>query len=147
MKSKNYNKKGTFWILLIILSTLIYAVGDVLLKQGNIDLGSTFQRLLEGEFWIALVTSMPIIASIGLALLAKLVMGIVLSKNPLATSEGFFLAFSVIFIFLMGMFFFGESVEPTDVLGLIIIVIGILFVYLPSSNHETDATKEEVLSL
>ncbi|MFW9964745.1 MAG: hypothetical protein ACFFCX_14350 [Candidatus Sifarchaeia archaeon] len=140
-KIKPYTK-ATFWIPLIS-ATIIYGVGDVLLKMGNMDIGSSFQRLLEGEFWLAFILSAPIIAAFGFALLAKLIMGVVLSKNPLGISEGFFLAFSVMIVFVLGIIFFAESVDVLNIIGLITIVVGIILVYAPISVKDKDSILED----
>ena len=139
-KMKPYTK-ATFWIPLLV-ATVVYGVGDVLLKMGNMDIGSTFERLLEGEFWLAFIQSVPIIAAFGSSLLAKLIMGIVLSKNPLGISEGFFLSFSVMIVFVLGIIFFAESVDYLSIIGLITIVVGIILVYSPVSAKDEDSTLE-----
>lgn len=136
------NARATFWFPLLI-ATAIYGVGDVLLKMGNMDIGSTFERLLEGEFWLAFILSAPIIAALGLSLVAKLIMGVVLSKNPLGISEGFFLAFSVMTVFVLGIFLFAESVDYLNIAGLIAIVVGIILVYSPVSVKDEDSVLED----
>jgi len=136
------NARATFWFPLLI-ATAIYGVGDVLLKMGNMDIGSTFERLLEGEFWLAFILSAPIIAALGLSLVAKLIMGVVLSKNPLGISEGFFLAFSVMAVFVLGIFLFAESVDYLNIAGLIAIVVGIILVYSPVSVKDEDSVLED----
>lgn len=136
------NARATFWFPLLI-ATAIYGVGDVLLKMGNMDIGSTFERLLEGEFWLAFILSAPIIAAFGLSLVAKLIMGVVLSKNPLGISEGFFLAFSVMTVFVLGIFLFAESVDYLNIAGLIAIVVGIILVYSPVSVKDEDSVLED----
>jgi multidrug transporter EmrE-like cation transporter len=141
-KMKPYTR-ATFWIPLII-ATAVYGIGDVLLKMGNMDIGSTFERLLEGEFWLALIQSGPIIVAFAASLLAKLIMGLVLSRNPLGISEGFFLAFSVIIVFVLGIIFFAESVDYLNIVGLIVIVVGIILVYFPVSAKEEEAAQEVV---
>ncbi len=140
-KMKPYTK-ATFWIPLLIATT-IYGIGDVLLKMGNMDIGSTFERLFEGDFWLAFILSVPIIAAFGSSLLAKLTMGIVLSKNPLGISEGFFLAFSVMIVFVLGIFFFGESVDYLNIIGLITIVVGIILIYSPVSTDDGNSIMED----
>lgn len=142
-KAKPY-AKATFWIPLFI-ATIVYGIGDVLLKVGNMDIGSTFERLLEGEYWLAFLLSVPIITAFGLSLGAKLIMGVVLSKNPLGISEGFFLAFSVLIVFMLGIFFFGETVDMLNVTGLIAIVIGIILVYMPVSEREELEMEDELI--
>ena len=143
VNDKSY-QRATFWIPLLI-ATIVYGIGDVLLKLGNMDIGSTFERILQGEFWFALVSSVPIIAAFGASFLAKLIMGVVLSKNPLGISEGFFLAFSVLTVFILGISFFGETVNFLNVIGLILIVIGILFVYSPETgDDEVIDTRDDV---
>ncbi|MHA1908081.1 MAG: hypothetical protein ACW98Y_12350 [Candidatus Thorarchaeota archaeon] len=138
MENEKSYQKATFWIPLLI-ATIVYGIGDVLLKLGNMDIGSTFERILQGEFWIALISSVPIIAAFGASFLAKLIMGVVLSKNPLGISEGFFLAFSVLTVFIMGISFFGETVDILNVIGIILIVIGILFVYSPETEEKEES--------
>lgn len=140
-KTKPY-AKATFWIPLLV-ATAIYGIGDVLLKMGNMDIGSSFERLLEGEFWLAFILSVPIIAAFGSALLAKLIMGVVLSKNPLGISEGFFLAFSVMIVFVLGIIFFAESVDYLNIVGLITIVVGIILVYSPVSVKDEESIPED----
>jgi len=140
-KMKPYTR-ATFWFPLLI-ATAVYGVGDVLLKMGNMDIGSTFERLLEGEFWLAFIQSGPIIAAFGASLLAKLIMGIVLSKNPLGISEGFFLAFSVMIVFVLGIIFFAESVDYLNIVGIITIVVGIILVYFPVSVKDQDSNLED----
>lgn len=140
-KMKPYTR-ATFWIPLLI-ATVVYGIGDVLLKMGNMDIGSTFARLLEGEFWLAFVLSVPIIAAFGSSLLAKLIMGVVLSKNPLGISEGFFLAFSVMIVFVLGIILFTESVDYLNIVGIITIVVGIILVYSPITENDEDSIPED----
>jgi len=134
--------RATFWIPLLI-ATVVYGIGDVLLKMGNMDIGSTFERLLEGEFWLAFILSGPIIAAFFSSLLAKLIMGIVLSKNPLGISEGFFLSFSVMIVFILGVIFFTESVDYLNIIGIITIVVGIILVYSPETRSDDDSILED----
>lgn len=140
-KMKSYTR-ATFWFPLAI-ATVVYGVGDVLLKMGNMDIGSTFERLLEGEFWLAFIQSGPIIVAFGASLFAKLIMGWVLSRNPLGISEGFFLAFSVIIVFVLGIIFFAESVDYLNIIGLIAIVVGIILVYFPVSAKDEETALED----
>jgi multidrug transporter EmrE-like cation transporter len=119
----------------------MYGIGNVLLKLGNMDIGSKFERFPQGEFWFALVSSVPIIATFEVSFLTKWIMGIVLSKNPLGISEGLLLAFSALTVFILGISFFGETVNFLNVIGLILIVIGLLFVYSPETEE-----KEEINS-
>ncbi len=137
--------RATFWFPLLI-ATAIYGAGDVLLKMGNMDVGSTFERLLEGEFWLAFILSAPIIAAFGLSLVAKLIMGVVLSKNPLGISEGFFLAFSVMTVFTLGILLFAESVDYLNTAGLIAIAVGIILVYSPVSVKDEDSVLEDEMN-
>ncbi|MFW9850524.1 MAG: hypothetical protein ACFFF4_15440 [Candidatus Thorarchaeota archaeon] len=117
----------SLWVPLL-LSVVIYSLGDVLLKQGNTDIGSTIHRLLEGSFWVAIILSAPILFAFALTFASKLVMGVVLSKNDLGVSEGLFLALSVGTLFIMGVIFFAESATPFQLAGLMMLIVGIILV-------------------
>jgi multidrug transporter EmrE-like cation transporter len=117
----------TLWIPLFS-AVIIYSFGDVLLKQGNMDLGSTIESLLQGSFWLALILSFPIIIAFVLTFASKMIMGVVLSKNDLGVSEGLFLALSVGILFILGVIFFSETANPFQFIGLILLMLGILLV-------------------
>jgi len=70
-------------------------------------------------------------------------MGVVLSKNPLGISEGFFLAFSVMIVFVLGIILFTESVDYLNIVGIITIVVGIILVYFPVSVKDQDSNLED----
>ncbi|MFX1482194.1 MAG: hypothetical protein ACFFCP_03290 [Promethearchaeota archaeon] len=124
---KNRTRSLTLWIPLA-LAVVAYAFGDVLLKQGNIDLESTLESLFQGSFWIALLLSAPILAAFVFIMGSKLVMGVVLSKNQLGMSEGLFLALSVGLLTILGVAFFAETATTLQVIGLLLLMVGIVLV-------------------
>ncbi len=126
-----------FWFPLI-LAILIYCIGDVLLKIGNAELGFQLSGIFEEEFWVALIASLPIVSSFILAMTSKLIMGLVLSKNPLGITEGIFLALTAVITFFLGILIFGENLMSIDLVAISLIAIGILLVY------NFDIQKEEI---
>jgi multidrug transporter EmrE-like cation transporter len=137
----------TLWIPLF-LAVIFYSFGDVLLKQGNMDLGSTIESLLQGSFWIALFLSLPVIIAFALTFASKMIMGIVLSKNDLGVSEGLFLALSVGILSILGVIFFNETANRFQILGLILLIVGILLVsdredYIPVPIIEDPEPEQE----
>ena len=116
-----------FWFPMT-LAILIYSLGDVLLKIGNIEINSTLLSILQGGFWVAFLTNFPIILAFTFALLSKLILGYILSRNPLGLSEGIFLAFTAILTFILGVVIFSESITSIDVVAIIFIALGILIV-------------------
>ncbi|MFW9997535.1 MAG: DMT family transporter [Candidatus Odinarchaeota archaeon] len=124
-----------FWLPLM-LAIVLYSIGDALLKQGNVEIASTFQSLFQSDFWMALTSNLPIIFAFSCALASKLVMGYVLAKNPLGLSEGIFIALSVVLTFIFGVVFFKEQVDVSDAVGIIAIVGGILFLFSSYENKE-----------
>lgn len=138
MVGRDRRKLFALWIPLII-AVFAYALGDVLLKQGNMDLGSTLEGLLQGSFWFAFFMSLPIVLAFSLTISSKLLMGKVLSKNDLGTSEGIFLALSILLLFLFGIFFFTERANIQQLVGLFFVMGGILMVSSrEDENNETD---------
>ena len=115
------------WLPLFV-AILLYIIGDVLLKQGNMDIGSTIESLLQGSFWIALILSIPIVLAFGLTFASKIVMGVVLSKNDLGLSEGLFLALSVAGLFIFGVLVFSEVATIPQIIGIILLIGGIILV-------------------
>ena len=115
------------WLPLVI-AIILYVFGDALLKQGNMDIGSTIESLLQGSFWIALILSIPIVLALGLTFTSKIVMGVVLSKNDLGISEGLFLAMSVVGLFLFGILFFSEVATIPQIIGIILLIGGTILV-------------------
>ena len=124
------------------LAILFYCIGDVLLKIGNIEIGSDITNIFQGLFWIAFLSNMPIITSFILAIISKLLMGKVLSKNPLGITEGIFLAFTALMTFFLGVFIFQEKISLIDLVAISLIALGILLVYNFDSNSIKSNTKE-----
>jgi multidrug transporter EmrE-like cation transporter len=136
MIPRQRTKVITFWLPLLI-AIVLYSIGDILLKQGNIELATTFQSLLQSDFWAAFIINLSIIIAFSVALASKLVMGYVLAKNPFGLTEGLFLAFSVLLIFIFGVVFFKEQVDVTSFLGIIAIVVGIPLLYSSYKDKKT----------
>ena len=127
----DFHKKGRFrslWLPLIF-AIFTYCIGDVLLKKGNIEIGSTLPSLFQITFWSAFISNLPIISAFVCALTSKLIMGYVLSRNPLGLSEGLFLALSVILTFILGIIIFNELVTWVDIVAICTISLGILLIY------------------
>ncbi|MHA1863739.1 MAG: hypothetical protein ACTSWA_08210 [Candidatus Thorarchaeota archaeon] len=141
---KEKHRYITLWAPLI-LAIVFYIIGDVFLKVGNMDIGSTIGSLLQGSFWIALILSIPIVLAFGLTFASKIVMGVVLSKNDLGTSEGLFLAMSIAGLFVFGILFFSEVVSTNQIIGVILLIGGIILVsdreeakLMPMSENEEE---------
>ncbi|MFX1517142.1 MAG: hypothetical protein ACFFC6_12640 [Promethearchaeota archaeon] len=135
----NFHKKEKwlpFWFPMS-LAILIYSLGDVLLKMGNIEISSTLPSILQGDFWIAFITNFPIILAFVFALLSKLVMGYILSRNPLGPTEGVFLALTAILSFILGIVIFSESITLLDGVAIIFIALGILIVYFDIEKEDS----------
>jgi multidrug transporter EmrE-like cation transporter len=113
----------------MILAILTYCLGDVLLKIGNIEIESTLPSILKGGFWVAFFTNLPIISAFVFALISKLIMGFILSRNPLGITEGIFLALTAIFSFILGVLIFNENITTTDGVAICFIAIGIFIAY------------------
>ena len=129
-------KIADFWFP-IIIAIIIYSIGDVLLKIGNIEVGSDFVSIFNANFWISFILNLQIVFAFISALISKLIMGFVLSKNPLGVSEGTFLAISAILTFLFGAIIFNEDIFLLDVFAISLISIGILLIFY-QNNLESE---------
>lgn len=109
-----------FWIPLLV-AVLSYALSDLLLKVGNIELGSSLSSFF--------------IIAIFLAFFSKIIMGYVLAKNPLGISEGIFIALAILFAFIFSIWIFQENINVLNFIGLIFLIGGI---FLTSFNKDKD---------
>ncbi|MFX0151607.1 MAG: hypothetical protein ACFFAJ_12545 [Candidatus Hodarchaeota archaeon] len=128
MKSNKIEHAGTFWIPLF-LAVLIFCIAEVLLKWGNIEINSTTSALFKGELWFRFLTNISIVIAFVLSLISKLIMGYILSKNPLGFSEGLFLGLSALTLFTLGIVFFYELLNIQKASAICIIAIGIFLLY------------------
>jgi multidrug transporter EmrE-like cation transporter len=133
-----------FWIPLLV-AVLTYAISDLLLKVGNTELDSSLTNLFQGNFLFNLLGNVSFIIALCLAFFSKIVMGYVLTKNPLGISEGFFLAFSILITFSFGIWIFQESTNILNVIGLVLIIVGIFITYYYKISDENQE-KEEIKS-
>lgn len=139
MNSRKNERLWVFWVP-FSLAILIYCAADVLLKWGNIEINSTLNNLFQGEFWFIFLFNFSIIFAFVLALISKLIMGYILSKNPLGLSEGLFLGFSAMILFLLGIVFFNEAFTFQRAIAICTITVGIFLLY--SRRSSTNSSKE-----
>ena len=117
----------------------MYALSDLLLKIGNTELNSSLSTIFQGNFLLNLFENINIVLAFCIAMFSKLVMGYVLSKNPLNISEGLFLALSVLITFLLGVIFFKENCNIKNIFGLIFIIIGFFFIYYGKNDKRRNS--------
>lgn len=142
MKSRKDGYFWNFWFPLF-LAILIYCAGDVLLKRGNIEIKGTLSGLFQGEIWLEFFLNLTIIAAFVLLLISKLIMGYILSKNPLGFSQGLFLGSSAFLLFLLSMIFFNETLTFWKAIAICTITIGIFLLH--SSENSTNSSLKKDL--
>ena len=127
----NSLKKGYFWNFWfpLFIAILIYCTADVLLKRGNIEIRSTLPGLFQGIIWLELILNHTIIFAFALSLISKLIMGYILSQNPLGFSQGLFLGISAFLLFLFGIIFFNEALTFSKAIAIGAITIGIFLLH------------------
>lgn len=118
-----------FWIPLLV-AVLSYALSDLLLKVGNIELGAP----LSSYFIIAIF----------LSFFSKIIMGYVLAKNPLGISEGIFIALAILFAFIFGKWIFQENINVLNFIGLIFLIGGIFLIFLNKDNDYENEDKTKI---
>ncbi len=138
-----FHKKQRIWSLWIPITfgILTYCIGDVLLKMGNYELGSTLLSIFQSDFWVLFVSNIPIIAAFAFVIASKLIMGYVYAKNPFGLTQGLFLSISVVIAFIFSFSIFNELFTFIDVLGICAISLGIILVYTSKSYN---LSREEV---
>jgi len=134
MKIQDTERLKNFWIPMV-LAIIIYCIGDVLLKMGNIELNSSFSSILQGEFWLSFIQNLPINLAFVSAITSKLLMGVILAKNALGLSEGIFLALTTILTFFLGIIIFEENFTPLNLVAIVLIAGGIVLV-----NYEENSS-------
>jgi multidrug transporter EmrE-like cation transporter len=139
----DFLKEKRIWSLWLpmAIGIVTYCIGDVLLKVGNYELGSTFVSIFQGDFWVAFITNILIIFAFVFILASKLIMGYVYAKNPFGLTQGLFLAFSVIVAFILGYIIFSEMIAFTDVIAIAAISLGIILVYTSKSYKVSSSEK------
>lgn len=141
----NSRKDGIFWNFWfpLFLAILIYCAADVLLKRGNIEIRGTLSSLFQGEIWLEFILNLTIITAFVLSLISKLIMGYILSKNPLGFSQGLFLGISAFLLFLFGIIFFNETLTFWKAVAICAITIGIFLLH--SSGNSTNSSMKKEL--
>ncbi len=112
--------------LLIIVSILLGAVGQVLMKWG------TLQSAASGTdgLWAVVqkyATSLPILAGLSCYALSAFIWIFAIAKVELSYAYPM-VALSYIAVVIMSYFFFGEAITPLRLAGLATIIIGVLLI-------------------
>lgn len=107
-------------LVLIFGSVMFSVVGQLFLKSGAQQLAG----LTRGEFLIAAVRDMRVLAGLVAWIVSTLCWLYVLRVAPLSRAYGL-TSLTYVLIFMASVFLFGERVRPLHVVGTLLIVIGI----------------------
>ncbi|WP_027415579.1 hypothetical protein [Aneurinibacillus terranovensis] len=112
--------KGLF---LIIFSVMVGSVGQVLLKVGMNKIGSTSLNVLPSKL-ITIFTNPMIVLGFICFISSSLLWMVVISGNQLSSAYPM-VSLGYIFVFIMSIFLFNETVTVPKSIGLMVIVLGV----------------------
>lgn len=119
---------GRIVFLLAVLSlAVLHTVGEVLYKRGGMSAFEDESSAKNLQSWSRFILSSIVILSLAITLVTKVLYGILLTSNPLNTTGGIYLAGVALISVLAGRTFFGERLAKGQILGFVLIAIGIIF--------------------
>ncbi len=110
-------------LLLILISVLLGAAGQVLLKMGALRVGASEVGLL---LW-RIVTSPHILAGFALYGAASVLWIVVLSRAPLSLAYPL-LSLGYVIVLMASAYLFGETIPAVRVAGVAAIILGLVLV-------------------
>lgn len=114
-------------LLLIIVSVLLGAIGQILVKIGaqHLELSFTWTNLWPSL--IAIMKNIPVMSGLLIYGLSFIIWVKVLTKTDLSYAYPF-VSIGYLFILIVSYFFFKEHFTLSRVMGTMLIVLGVIFV-------------------
>jgi len=112
--------------LAVILLAFFHSCAEIIFKKGSMKALSDAGRARTVRFWIRLVTSPIVIASLAISAGIKIIYGIVLTSNPLFVIGGTYLAAVALFSVIGGRMFFSEEISQKQLIGFVLIICGMI---------------------
>jgi drug/metabolite transporter (DMT)-like permease len=118
-------------VLYIIPIAILHVIGEIIYKKGSeeffhqldsVDTTGLIEKLTAG---IKFFLKRKIFFSIVISLTAKLLFAVMLQFTLLSTTPAIYLALVIIFSQIGGMMTFSEKINGIQVLGVLIILIGV----------------------
>ena len=111
----------------VLVLAILHTLGEVLYKSATTSF-VRMKRPPRSQFSFRML-GIPLViigGSIGISLGVKIIYGILLGLNPLSVTTGLFLGSIAIFSIIFGKLFFHEQVSSYQVLGIVLIALGII---------------------
>ena len=111
----------------VLVLAILHTLGEVLYKNATTSI-VRMKRSPRSQFSfrILCIPLFIIGVSIGISLGVKIIYGILLGLNPLSVTAGLFLGSIAFFSIIFGKLFFHEQVSHYQVLGIVLIALGII---------------------
>ena len=111
-----------FFLSLILVASLVYAISDVLLKFAKVS--SLLNLILVGNTEI-LIMLLLLIAGLSFTFINKILGAYILSKYPLGITTAISLSLIILLSILFGSIFFMETIYPQQIVGILFVILGI----------------------
>lgn len=118
--------------LLFILVNVLVVFGQTIMKYGMNKIGN-FSSIQFSTFLVKLFTSPFVVIGIGFYAISTIVWLMILSRVSLSTAYPV-LSLGYIFILLSSVLFLKESITLYHVIGVLLIIAGIYFIYVLGST-------------